>query len=187
MLLKNTKTNNYIFEYDYLSKYSYINGKSRKREIKITKINNETNELYFTLTTKFIFFVKILNQLKEKENFKEVINRPFILSLLDLSPTSYSHNFTELNKSNFLEFNKSGVKDSLILGKNSLKLLESINKNNELKKLYLDLRKKIEIMYNKETKEFKSLMQIQRENKIEENKKIKKEIFNLFKDGVSLN
>lgn len=84
MLIKNTKTNNYIFEYDYLSKYSYINGKSRKREIKITKINNETNELYFTLTTKFIFFVKILNQLKEKENFKEVINRPFILSLLEI-------------------------------------------------------------------------------------------------------
>lgn len=187
MLIKNKKTNNYIFEYDYLSKYSDINGNSRKRKIKITRINDETNELYFTLTTSFIMFVKILNKLKEKENFKEVINRPFILSLLDLSPTSYSHNFTELNKSNFLELNKSGVKDNLILGKNSLKLLESINKNYELKKLYLDLKQQIELMYNQETKEFKSLMQIQTENKIEESKKMKKEIFNQFKDTISLN
>lgn len=172
MLKKNKRTKNYTFQYTFDTKYSVIRGTQCEKELKVTRVN-ENNELYFTLTTTFLIMVKVLNQLKKQENFKEVINRPFILSLLSLETTSYSHNFSELYRVNLLELNKSGTKDCLVLAENSKILFGYINSNNELKKIYLDLRNKIMSMYNPQTKVFKSLMQLEREKR--ENKNLEEE------------
>ena len=185
MLKKNIKTKNYTFEFDYESPISkkFGHNHTRKKDIIVTKKNDEGN-YYFPLNMKLLIISKVLNQIKEKYGLKETINRPFILNLLYLNKTSYSVTFTTFYKNGFLELKKEGNKQNIILGEQSVILFNLINRNLEIKKLYLDYKQKIESLYNKETKEFKNFI----DKEIEmETRKLNKKPVPIFESSISLN